>query len=298
MYFHKLTLAATLLDTFIIQATIIRQIKANEKGYSSFKIPVPTEFEDVFSHFYVALNNTRQSLTKTLLPSYQTILIFCFGTNASLTTKQNTKIEIEKCLILGPIKQAFEYTLPVGTEIFVANFKNDAFYRFFGNAVLFDRRPIHPDELLEENCFTNLWYELKKINKASERIDYILKFSKPYLKDRNATSERLTDFKDVVYNPIKAIAQETSQSERNVQLKHKKYFGYSDKEINRYYRFLKAAELIQNLAEDTKRMDWFEVVNECGYYDQSQLIHDFKHFMHLSPKQFLKFQQDICNPKS
>jgi AraC-like DNA-binding protein len=45
-------------------------------------------------------------------------------------------------------------------------------------------------------------------------------------------------------------------------------------------------------------MDWFEVINECGYYDQSQLIHDFKHYINLSPAKYLKFQQDICNPKT
>lgn len=270
---------------------------ADEKGYDSYKIPVPADFEDVFSHFYTAKNNTGKSLTKILLPSYQTILIFCFATEVSLVTKQNTKITIEKCIVLGPIKQAFAYTLSDGAEILVANFKNDAFYRFFGNAVLSDHRPVHPDELLEENCFTHLWYELKKISGPYERVDYILKYSKPYLRKRNTTSERLTDFKNEAYSPIKAIARETTQSERNVQLKHKKYLGYSAKEINRYQRFLKAAELMQHIAENAAKTDWFEIINKCGYYDQSHLIHDFKHFINLSPKEFLKFQQDICISK-
>jgi len=281
----------------VIQATIIRNMTTNEKGYKNFSIPAPTEFEDVFFHFYVAKNNTGQSVTKILLPSYQTILIFCFGAKASLITRQNTKIEIEKCLVLGPVKQAFEYTLTDGAEILVVNFKNDAFYRFFGNAVLSDPCPMHPDELLEENCFTNLWYKLKRINSSLGRIKYILEFSKPYLRDRNVTAERLTDFKDEALSPIKAIAQETVQSERNIQLKHKKYLGYSAKEINRYHRFLKAAELIQNMAENAAKMDWFEVINACGYYDQSHLIRDFKHFLNLAPKQFLNFQQEICIPK-
>ncbi len=270
---------------------------ANEKEYNSFRIPIPTMFEDVFSYFYVAKNNTGQSVTKILLPSYQTILIFCFGTNASLVTKQATKIEIGKCLVLGPIKQAFAYTLPDGAEILVANFKGDAFYRFFGNAVLSDHRPVHPDELLEENCFTDLWYELNKINKLSERVDYILEFCKPYLRERNTTSQKLTHFKDETFSPIKTIAKETVQSERTIQLKHKKYLGYSAKELNRYHKFLKAVELIQRIAENDTKMDWFEVINQCGYYDQSHLIHDFKHFINLSPKQFLKFQQEICFPK-
>lgn len=78
----------------------------------------------------------------------------------------------------------------------------------------------------------------------------------------------------------------------------KNIWGYSAKEISRHQRFLKAVELVQNMALSNSKADWFDVVNKCGYYDQSQLIHDFKHYTHLSPSKYLKFQQDICYPKS
>lgn len=269
-------------------------METNEQNDKNFRISVPTAFEDVFSYFYFAENNTDKPITKTLFPSYQTILIFSFGSKVSFTSRQNTKIEADKCLVLGPIKQAFEYSLPAGSEILVANFKADAFYRFFGKVLLSDRLSFHPDELLDENCFTNLWYQLKEMPSASEKVDFILEFCKPYLRNWNTTSELLSAFEDETLNPIKVIAHEIHQSERSVQLNHKKIFRYSAKEINRYHRFLKAAELIRNIASNSAKMDWFEIIEQCRYYDQSQLIHDFKHFIHLSPKQFLKFQQDIC----
>ncbi len=270
----------------------------NDQDYNSFRIAVPTEFETVFSHFYFAENRTNQPLTKNLLPNYQTILIFCFGENASLITKQNTRIEVEKCIILGPIKQSFEYTLPANSSILVVNFKDDAFYRFFGTSVIPDYLPINPDELLTENCFTNLWYQLEGISSTIEQVDYILEFCRPYLRNQDSTTALLSNFKDEVLNPIKSIAQETNQSVRNIQIKQKEQFGYSSKEINRYYRFLKAVEIIEKRLENSKRVEWFEIIEQCNYYDQSQLIHDFKHFINLSPTQYLKFQQDICNPKS
>jgi len=46
-------------------------MSSSEPDYNNFRISVPEEFEDVFSHFYFAENNTGQPLTKTLLPSYQ-----------------------------------------------------------------------------------------------------------------------------------------------------------------------------------------------------------------------------------
>ena len=111
-------------------------------------------------------------------------------------------------------------------------------------------------------------------------------------------ADRLFDFKEQSLNPIKSVASLNSQTERNTQLNHKKHFGYSAKEYNRYNRFIKTIELLQNLASSTSKTDWFEIITQCGYYDQSQLIHDFKYYINLSPTNYLKFQQDICNPIS
>lgn len=269
-----------------------------EKDYSSFKIAVPTDYEEVFSHFYFAENTTAETIKKTLLPSYQTILIFNFGIQAILYSNQKTEIEIDKCLVLGPIKQAFDYSLPPGSEILIANFKDDSFYNFFGNAEVAEHLPINPDHLLDENCFTALWAQLNKIGDINDRVEYILEFCKPYLKKRNVIAEQLANFKDENLSPIKSVASLQNQTERNIQLNHKKHLGYTAKEINRYQRFLKAVELIQIVASNSTKMEWFEIVNKCGYYDQSQLIHDFKHYINLSPTKYLTFQQDICNPKA
>lgn len=157
--------------------------------------------------------------------------------------------------------------------------------------------PINPDDLLNENCFTALWAELSKINDANQQVNYILDFCGPYLKQRNLIAEKLTDFKDETLNPIKSIASQQHQTERNIQLNHKKYLGYSAKEIGRYQRFLKAVELIQNSASKSFKIDWFEVIDKCGYYDQSQLIHDFKHYTNITPTKYMQFQQDICNAR-
>jgi len=270
----------------------------NEKNYNSFKIAVPEDYEEVFSHFYFAENSTPDTITKTLLPSYQTILIFNFGIPALLYSSQNTELKIDKCIVLGPLKQTFAYSLPPNSSILVANFIDDAFYNFFGNAAVAEHFPINPDDLLDENCFTSLWTQLNKIEDVNSRMESILEFSKPYLKQRNVIAEQLANFKDGNLNPIKFIANTQNQTERNIQLNHKKHLGYTAKEINRYQRFLKAVEHIQTSASVSTKIDWFEIINECGFYDQSQLIHDFKHYINLSPTKYLKFQQDICNPKA
>ncbi|UTX50708.1 AraC family transcriptional regulator [Chryseobacterium sp. MA9] len=265
--------------------------------YNEFRISVPQEFENVFTHFYFAENTSETSVTKTLLPTYQTILLFCFGKSATMSTREKTIISVDKCTVFGPARQSFEYTLPAGCSILVANFKDDAFFRFFGK-ISIEQSVRHPDELLEENCFTDLWYQLTQLDSTVEQVNYILDFCKPYLQDRDITGQLLSSFDNGLLNPVKVIAEQTQQTERNIQRKQKEQFGYSLKELTRYNRFLKAIKIIEKETGKQRKVKWFSIIDECGYYDQSQLIHDFKHFINISPAQYLKFQQDICNPKS
>lgn len=265
--------------------------------YNECRISVPPEFENVFTHFYFAENISETSITKTLLPTYQTILLFCFGENARMSTREKTLIIIDKCMVFGPVRQAFEYTLPAGCSILAANFRDDAFFRFFGK-ISIEQPARHPDELLEENCFTDIWHRLTRLDSVTKQVDYILEFCKPYLQDRDITGQLLSRFDNHLLNPVKVIAEQTQQTERNIQRKQKEQFGYSLKELARYNRFLKAIQIIEKETKKEHQVKWFTVIDECGYYDQSQLIHDFKHFINISPAQYLKFQQEICNPRS
>lgn len=265
--------------------------------YHQLKIPVPQEFENVFTYFYYAENGSSGPVTKTLLPSYQTIMLFCFGDSAFMATQEKNTVEVHQCIILGPVRQTFEYTLPAGTSILVANFKDDAFYRFFGKAVV-AVHGIHPNEILHDNCFTELWQQISTFPSPEEKTAHILEFCRPYLQDQDEIIRLLSHFNDDALNPVKTIAEQTHRSERTIQQKQKEQLGYSSKEMIRYTRFLKAIRLIEKELEHQKKIEWFNIIDECGYYDQSQLIHDFKHFINLSPSQYLKFQSDICRSGS
>jgi AraC-like DNA-binding protein len=267
-------------------------------NYASFRIAVPTAYEKVFTHFYFAKNETSETITKMLIPSYQTILIFSFGEKPYFQSKQHPYLEVDKYLMLGPIKHLIDYSLPPGAEILLVNFKDDAFFRFFGNATMAEQQPLIPDESFDEDSFGILWQELNTILDIHDRVNHILKFSEPYFESQSKIAEQIAGFKDPSLNTIKSIAGQNNQTERNTQLNHKKHFGYSAKEYNRYERFIKAIALIQNIAYTNAKIDWFEIIAECGYYDQSQLINDFRHYINLSPTRYLKLHQDICNSKA
>lgn len=262
------------------------------EAYNNYRIPVPDEFEDVFSHFYFEENTSGAPITHTLVPSFQTMIIFNFGNDVTFTTKENKEMPMGQCFIAGPLKQAVTYTLPVGAEMLVANFKHDAFFRFFGTVLLEDH--VHPDDLLNDDCFTVLWTELVKIESIDDRIVHILNFCRPFLQRRDPLTEKIIAVGDSGVSPVKEISNKERLSERTVQMKLKNHLGYTSREIGRYMRFVKAMQLVQQLASDSNPVNWLEVVETCGYHDQSQLIHDFKHYLKLSPLKYMKLRQEIC----
>ena len=261
------------------------------KKYHNFRIDAPEDFADVVTHFYVAQNGTTEAITKRLVPTFQTILVFNFGNLTKLISAAGSAVEVGKCVVLGPIKKGFDYCIPPNGALLVVNFKDDAFYRFFGEAMLHQEFPTHPDALLPEHCFDYLWHQLAKLDTARARVDQLLDFCRPYLRDRSDLAEQLANFQDETQNIVKAVAAEAELSERTIQKKHKQFFGFTAKEKNRYRRFLNTIKYLQ---QHNPPVDWQDVVFELNYYDQSQLIHDFQFYLGITPKQYLRFQQDIC----
>lgn len=264
-------------------------------SYESYRIPVPAEYWDVFSHFYYARNGSKEIITKTLLPSYQSMMIFNLGARAIIHSEETPSFKMDPYLVLGPVRKAVSYSLVPGSEIFVVNFKEGSFYRFFGRSSSSNSVLIEPYQLMPEDCFLELWSGLDKLVEISLKVKYFLAFCKPYLRDQDTTAKQLIDFKNGSFDPVKSIASNLGQTRRNIQIRHKKYLGYSFKEILRFRRFVKAIEMVDKDTSKSK-IDWFSIIHECGYYDQSQLIRDFKRFLNLTPTQYLKFKDRICNP--
>ncbi len=277
------------------------QTRMAELNYTSEIIAVPPVWENVFSYFYYAVNNGEQPVHKTLLPTFQTILVFSFGIPVSFRLKTagagDESMSIEKTMVIGPIKQPVEYTLLPGSEILVANFKWDAFYRFFGRSLkTYKEFASDPDKLVDAHCFSAIWQQLKEIKSLPQKLLHVLDFSARYLNEQDPAASRLMDKSGVGDGNIavvRQIAGESKQTERTVQLHYQKYYGYSAKEKARYERFQKVISFLAS-TDPSLPVDWFDVIHHAGYYDQSHLIHDFNHFLHLSPGQYLKFQKDIC----
>jgi AraC-like DNA-binding protein len=83
---------------------------------------------------------------------------------------------------------------------------------------------------------------------------------------------------------IRDVARDAGLSQRRFIQLFAREVGMSPKLFCRVRRFRQALETVRRTAAP----DWARVAVDCGYYDQSHLIHDFQMFSSLSPMEYVR----------
>ena len=81
---------------------------------------------------------------------------------------------------------------------------------------------------------------------------------------------------------VRAVARELGFSQRRFIQTFSAYVGLTPKVFCRILRFQRARVLAQKL----QAPDWAELAVDCGYFDQSHLIRDFREFSGSTPKTY------------
>lgn len=71
----------------------------------------------------------------------------------------------------------------------------------------------------------------------------------------------------------------------------KRHVGITPKAYLKIMRFQKAV----NEIERQKKIDWTDISLDCGFYDQSHFINDFKLFSGFTPEEYSKLHMDYLN---
>jgi AraC-like DNA-binding protein len=87
---------------------------------------------------------------------------------------------------------------------------------------------------------------------------------------------------------IRDVARDACLSQRRFIQLFTREVGMSPKLFCRVRRFRQALETVRWTAVP----NWGRVAVDCGYYDQSHLIHDFRLFSNLSPAEFVRQRSD------
>lgn len=268
-----------------------------------FELPPP--LNTVLSHYYHLRVPADAAVTvQSLPPDFEMLLVFNFGAPVRISFNKEAIGErtVLRTAVIGPLRKRLNYELKPGDEFIVANFTLNGFYRLFKVPLheIGDEPVLDPDMLIDKNCFADVWQAAFAEKHLQQRIDLLTRYIAAFVAGNDAAVAQLIKgmpyFKDASIQPVKAIAADTRLTERTVQLRFRKYLGYSPKELLRFLRF--KAVVYDMLREQNTPVDLTGLVVTHGYHDQSHLIKDFNYFMGTTPQQFLKNVQNntYCMP--
>jgi AraC-like DNA-binding protein len=80
------------------------------------------------------------------------------------------------------------------------------------------------------------------------------------------------------------LAHDAGCSRKHIAGLFRDRVGLAPKTLARIHRFQNALARISDHGE----VDWTGLANDCGYYDQAHLIHDFRQFAGLTPVEFVR----------
>lgn len=89
--------------------------------------------------------------------------------------------------------------------------------------------------------------------------------------------------KSSVKPTVREAAKYIGLSQRRFIQVFKEEVGMTPKLFSRVQRFQQARTLMDNMSSS----DWINIAMECGYFDQSHLINDFRFFSNLSPAEYV-----------
>lgn len=85
---------------------------------------------------------------------------------------------------------------------------------------------------------------------------------------------------------IEELARRLGVSRQHLAQQFRERVGLNAKTFAMVERFGHAAGMVR--AQDGARVDWTRVAADCGYYDQSHLIHEFRLFTGEAPDAFVR----------
>ncbi len=193
-----------------------------------------------------------------------------------------------QCCVYGPMTQAMHLKPVSEVEIFGICFRPGGAYPFFPYPISeLVNSFVTIDDLWEANNSEIIHKLHHDCETTFERIDlldqYFLRHLDTKRKDDSifAAVSIIEAYKGQVN--IEYVARSIGQSRRQLERKFKERVGISPKQLCRSLRFKNVLRLLNT----SSNVSWASTAVSSGYYDQSHMIRDFKHYMGESPLAYL-----------
>ncbi|MBK8503875.1 MAG: AraC family transcriptional regulator [Saprospiraceae bacterium] len=189
-------------------------------------------------------------------------------------------------------------TIPSGqdSEMIIVQFMKGRAYPFMSDPMDQVKNLVVDAELVLKFDIHDLRQLLQDVDSVALKIEILeeelLKHYLPFL-ERNP----FTDFviSKIIDRPhhccLSDISDQVGYSQKHVIKIFKANVGVTPKEFLKIIRFQKA---IQDI-EERRVVSWTSISDDCGFYDQSHFIADFRNFSGMTPSEYLKQRGPYLN---
>ena len=175
-------------------------------------------------------------------------------------------------------------------EMFVIQFKPYGAYPFFHFPVAELNEQILPAQEVIDKSLLDIRKQLIQASSSKEKFEIAQNWLLSRFQDSKQPPEELVIFINNLHAksdyPLTELIDDYPTSQKNLIDQFKKYVGLTPKYYHRILRFNEMLKKTQN----NEAICWTDIAYVCGYSDQSHFIKEFKHFLGLNPREFLKME--------
>jgi len=265
-----------------------------------FRIHIPTYPLSEFIESFVYFNNVDHAHNfDRFLPNGDTEILIDFHDTPQFIYDNESLKEIQACHHVWASGLRTEpITIPAGkkSEMMVISFKKGKASSFF---------PFPMEEIADSVVDANLVWGLE-FGYLRERLlsmtdiklrfllveEFLLKQFQSQLKADPCISfaiQEMTSRPDTV--SIARMNNKIGYSQKHFASMFRRAVGVTPKAYLKIMRFQKAVQTIDSVAD----ADWRLIALECGFYDQSHFINDFKHFSGFTPEHYASIHTHYQN---
>lgn len=265
-----------------------------------FQAHVPIFPLDQFIELFVYFERAEHSHTvDRFLPNGDTELLIDFHDTPQFVYDNNTLKEIQACHHVWASGVRTEpITIPSGNgaAMMVVSFKKGMAYPFFPFPMNEISDSVVDAELVWGGEFSLLRERLLETKDVKLRFEIVEQFLLRKFRSRlNANACVAFAVSEMRERPdawsISEMNRKIGYSQKHFAAIFAKHVGVTPKAYLKIMRFQKAVGEI----ESNPKIDWTKLALDCGFYDQSHFINDFRLFSGFTPEEYLSKKSEYLN---
>jgi AraC-like DNA-binding protein len=233
------------------------------------------------------------------LPDGNTEIIIDFNDIPQYIYDNQTLKEIQACNQVWASGVRTEFiSIPSGKHaaMFVVHFRKGMAYPFFPLPMNEMSDRVVDADLLWGSEFALLRERMLETKEIRLKFEAAESFLLKHFQDRFSVNPAVAyALAEILRSPdqinLGRVSQSVGYSQKHFIAMFKEHVGTTPKAYLKIIRFQKAIGEI----EERREVNWANISQDCGFYDQAHFINDFKFFSGFTPAEYVRRKNDMLN---